>query len=652
MSGRATEYLTIGVVAVVITLGVAAPVVRAPSDRVFGTEIVGRHHDPFTMMQQFARGVGPAMSLQPVTDVAGAALARVAGPVAAYNWLVVATFPLAAVAAYALARHLVLLPAAAAVAALLFAFSPFHFAHAAYHPHVAQTHWLALYFLALWRCLDHARVATVGWLALSIACVSLSNVYGGLAAAVTTPIAIGAYWWFRSRSQADGLRRLAITVTTVVLVAGAGVAYAWYAALAFFVNRDVYAAERGDLFLHSARWWSYAVPPVNHPLVGASVERFWHAAGVQVGLLEQQVTVGWGVIGLAAVAMIAWCRGGAPQRALTAVPILASVAAVALICSLSPERLIGPFTFVRPSAVLYEIVPMFRAYARFGVVVQLMVAVLAAIGAERLWRSGATRARYLCVTLLLLTAAEYAVWPPALSRDVLPTPAHRWVAELPGHVRALDCAPLTRVAAATEWLTHGRITVQQPPFDDCREPNLLSRLAAAGYTHVLAAPGAAPGSIASEHADDGVELVAQFGRSKVYAITAAAAVVYTEAMTSFYPRESNAQATWRWMARDAAWTIANDSNRTMMANVEIEMSAFQGSRALRVNLDGELVHTLQVAPGAHWYRIGPLALGRGRHELTFRALDPLGVPDAANGDTRPLSIRFGDWRWAVEGERP
>ena len=38
---------------------IAAPVLRAPSERIFGAEIVGRHHDPFTVMQQFARPIRP-----------------------------------------------------------------------------------------------------------------------------------------------------------------------------------------------------------------------------------------------------------------------------------------------------------------------------------------------------------------------------------------------------------------------------------------------------------------------------------------------------------------------------------------------------------------------------------------------------------------
>ena len=81
---------------------------------------------------------------------------------------------------------------------------------------------------------------------------------------------------------------------------------------------------------------------------------------------------------------------------------------------------------------------MFRAYARFGVVVQLMAALLAGIGVDYLRRAGTRRAQIACLALVALAAGEYAVSPSALWRDVLPTAAHRWVARQPGR-----CAPST-----------------------------------------------------------------------------------------------------------------------------------------------------------------------------------------------------------------
>src|SRR5688500_10188455 len=128
MRARATEAARIAALASIVTVAMAAFVIRAPSERVFGMEIVGRHHDPFTVMEQFEQPVSIGMYSQPVTDLTGASLARISGTVAAYNWLVLLSFPLSTVAAYLLARHLALSQAGAAVAAIAYAFSPFHIA--------------------------------------------------------------------------------------------------------------------------------------------------------------------------------------------------------------------------------------------------------------------------------------------------------------------------------------------------------------------------------------------------------------------------------------------------------------------------------------------------------------------------------------------
>lgn len=655
MTGRVAEVTAVSALALILTLAIAAPVLRAPSDRIFGTEIVGRHHDPFTVMEQFGRPLAPGVYLQPLTDVPGALLARRLGPVAAYNWLVLLTFPLSAAAAYLLARHLMLSPGGAGIAAIAFAFSPFHLAHAAYHPHIAQTQWVALYFLALWRCLDDSTAAAIGLLVLSVVGVTLSNFYGGLIAAVITPVAIAAYWFFKSRHQPQSPRRLAITIGSLALLAGGGLTCAWFVAHAAVVNRAAFGFERDDLFRFSAKWWSYLVPPVGHPVLGGVAERVWNAAGVQTGLLEQQVSLGWGVVALGLVAVFAWLIRDRHQTALTIVPVLAAVAVVALVCSLSPERAIGPFTFTRPSALLYRVVPMFRSYARFGVVVQLMAALLAGIGAERLWRSRTRPARIACAALLALAAGEYAVWPPSLWRDVLPTTAHRWIVRQPGPVHVLDCAPLTQESASIQWLTGGRISLRGGWFDDCTEPNLADKLSAAGYTHLLVRGGTSERRwFAGRGTPDGLDVAARFGDGDVFAVTAGVPVVYTAQMTAFYSREYDQSWTWRWMGPDASWTIVNSSHRPIVATVDVEVTAFHDARRLTLRLDGGDVQTLLVEPRRRLNRIGPLALTPGDHELVFHPADPPTVADAlmSNGDRRRLSFGFGTWHWAVEGERP
>jgi len=651
---RVADVVAVSALAAIITVVIAAPVLRAPSERVFGKEIAGRHHDPFTMMQQFERPLSLGVYSQPVTDIPGALLARVSGAVAAYNWLVLLSFPLAAAATYLLARHLALSHAGATVAALAYAFAPFHLAHAAYHPHVAQTQWVPLYLLALWRCLHHASPMAVAFLAAAAAAVTLSNFYGGFVAAVITPVAVGAYW-VTARAQPGAMRRLAITIGSLLLIAVSGLAYASYAAGAVVANRAAFGFPRADLFRYSAKWWSYLIPPVEHPLLGATAQRVWTGAGVREGLVEHQVSLGLGIVALGMIAVFARLVRDRQQASLVRVPVLVIVAITALACSLSPEWTVGAFTLVRPSALLYFVAPMFRAYGRFGVVVQLMAALLAGIGVEYLRRAGTRRAHIVCVALVALAAGEYAVSPFALWRDVLPTKAHRWVARQPGRIHALDCAPLTQESASVQWLTGDRVTLLGGPIGDCTEPDLAQKLAANGYTHLLVRRGTEVSQSFDDHAPpEGLRVAARFADGRVFAVTEDTPPIYAATMTGFYLREHDGKRSWRWMGAEAAWTIVNTGGRPIVASLGVDLLAFHHPRRLEVRLDGRHVQSVVVEPSGRIYQLGPLTIGPGHHDLAFRASDaPTLASEASHaGDRRLLSFAIGGWTWTVSGEQP
>ena len=628
---------------------------------------MGRHHDPFSVMAQFERPITIGAYSQPVTDIAGALLARLSGPVAAYTWLVLLTFPLSAAAAYLLARHMALSPAAATVAAMAYAFSPFHVAQAAYHPHIAQTQWIPLYLLALWRCLDDASPGAVGFLGIATVCVTLSNFYGGLIAAVVTPVAVGAYWFARAGAAKDAARNLIVTVGALALLAGAGLAYLWWAARSVLVDPAAFAFASGDVFRYSAKWWGYLVPPVAHPLLGDLARRVWTASGVSDGLLEQQVSLGWGVVALGMIAIYHWLGRDRRSAAAASIPVLAAVAIAALLCSLSPERTIAGFRFVRPSALLHDLLPMFRAYARFGVVVQLMAALLAGIGVDYLRRAGTRRAHIACLVLVAIAASEYAVSPSAMWRDVLPTTAHRWVMQI-ASARVLDCTPLDQESESDQWLTGYRVMLLGGVFSDCAEPNLPGKLAVNGYTHLLVRRDAAVGPWFADHpAPAGLRVAAGFDDGQVFAVTARTPAILTALMTGFSPREHDAEWTWRWMGTDASWTITNTRAQPIVATLGLELSAFHRARRMELLFDGrpvnnvknvehvehvESVQTLVVEPARRIYRIGPLTVTPGDHELAFHPSEaPTVAADViSNGDERLLSFAVGTWSWdAPEG---
>ena len=642
-------------VALGATLLMAAPVVRAPSQRLFGSgQILGRedpNRDPLIVIEQFRAGRVPAPYLQPLTDLPGRALARLVGPVAAYNVLVLATFPLSAATAYLLARYVVGSHLGAMVAGLAYAFLPFHVTQAAGHPHIAQTQWLPLYFLALWRCVDRPDLPRAALLVASASAVALADFYAGFIAAVLSPVALVASASVSpSRPGQSRVRRVAITSLVLAAAAAAGLVLVHGAASAVLRRPESLAFARSELFAWSAKWWSYLIPPVDHPLLGSSVREFWIRRGMGESLLEhQQVGVGWSLLVLAAVPLWLWLRGNRAARAVRSAPALASLAGVALLCSLSPERTIGPLTFVRPSALLYEVAPMFRAYARFGVVVGLMVALLAGAGAACLWRWPTSAGRRAAALLLGLAVLEYAPLPPWRWRDVLPTRAHRWLAAQPGPLRVLDCVPGSRVSdsLALSLLGHEGSLLGAPPFDDCGEPRLADKLSALGFTHVLVRRESTAGRWLASHPGEGLARGPEFEDSAILEVKAERPLVYVGAWLGFYPREYAGEDTWRWMGQTGALRIV--ATRESSGNVlELEMKAFPGRRLVEERLDGRPLAEVEVTD--QWRRfelpLGPLAAGESTLTLACREPAMPATDVLHNDDARPLGLAVGRWRIA------
>jgi hypothetical protein len=143
----------------------------------------------------------------------------------------------------------------------------------------------------------------------------------------------------------------------------------------------------------------------------------------------------------------------------------------------------------------------------------------------------------------------------------------------------------------------------------------------------------------------------QLAGGDVFTVTAVSLPVYTVDMRGFFDREHNEEWTWRWMGPAGSWTIVNTSGQPVTAALDIEMGAFDVPRRLDLLLDRRLVQTLGVDPPRRTYRIGPLTLSPGKHELVLHPAAAATVADAVlhNGDGRPLTFAVGRWRWTIEG---
>jgi hypothetical protein len=650
MSAR-SGLVSLCVAVTLLTAALAAPVLRAPNERIFGTEIVGRHHDPYTVIQQFAGAPVPAPYLQPATDWPGRALAGIMSPVAAFNVLVLWTFPLTAAFTYLFAYEITRSVLASALAGLICAFAPFHLAHAAYHPHIAQVQWIPLYFFALWRCLHGMTAARAAALLASLGLVLSSNYYGGFVALTTTLVALPLFWLAPSPDGRERARR-DLVWTSVLMLALCAAALATARAIVprVFEDRAAFAVQRPELFMYSARWWAYLVPPVDHPVLGSWARQLWDSYGIGPALLEQQVYLGFGVLTLAAVAGWAWIRAR-ERRELGVTPFLAAIAAFALICSLSPERQVLGVRVVRPSAALSLIAPMFRSYARFGVVVQLMVAVMAAMGMTSLWqrRTSARHtavARAAAVALIGLAVFEYTPLPWRW-HDVLPTSAHRWLARAGGAPRVFDCSQPTPSDQATAWLAHYEIGYLDPALPDCGEPDLAGKLRTLGFTHLLVRARQSEFRWLIDHSPEGLRPTYRADDGAVFDVVVARPLAYVASLKGLYRREYSRVWTWRWTSGDATLQIENLSGAPYTATLDVELASFGIERHANVLLNERRVTDFVVGSDPALYPIGPILLRPGSNELTIRSVEPPIVARTLerNNDSRPLAIALGRWRW-------
>lgn len=629
---RVTDTLGVAGLASAITAVLAWWTLQQPASRLVGLEVVGRHHDPFTAMLVFQHPAIAGVRLQPLTDLPGAMLAAWFGPVAAYNALVLLSFPLAAVAAFQLARFLRIGRWASGGAALAFAFSPFHLAQAAYHPHVAQVYWLPVYLWALWAALERASPWRLAGLVVAIVGVVGSNYYGGLVAATLTPVALLVdFAWRRDERASPGhdIRRTLLTLGGVVGVLVVGLWLVWPSWQAAVLS-GAFPVE--SLSMYGARWWSYLLPPVAHPWLGEWARSFWVDAQLMPGLVDQQLSLGLGAVLLAGTTLWRADRDQALPPARRGALWLLVV--WTFLCSLAPLEAIPHWAW--PATWVHAVAPMFRSFARFGVVVQLLIVVLAAAGAERLWHSGRGGARALVVVLAAFTLTEYLVTPASYWRDVLPTPVHRWVADH-SSMRAMDCAELNAETVSVEWLTEGRIRLSRADTD-CQEPDLVPRLVADGFTHLIVQRDARVDTASL----GGLSAVAELQGHRVFALPDRVADVFVAATEGLHPRERDRDWTWRWIDAAAIWRVVTAWGAPAQT-LWIEVQSVDGPRTLDVMVGDRRVGTVPVTPARAWHRVEGVRLPVGSSSLRLVPVEPAAPPTSQDG--RALSVAIGGWRW-------
>jgi len=309
-------------------------------------------------------------------------------PHAASNWTILCAFVFAFMATYRLVRRLTDSVTGAVVAATLFAFCPYVFAHLA-HIQLLQTFGLSLVLLALHAFVKRATVPTAlglgGAMALAGLACGYYGVFGGLVAGLG--VLWFAFWdgrWRRPRYWLLGLGAAAVAAAAVA---------------PFFVPfMDIRSAgfERSldDARLFSVTWRAY--------LASAKISDRWMLPFIEEW--REVLFPGFLTLALAGVALATtpWRQRravGTARRSIIGFYVL--LGGLAFWASLGPDAWLY--------TALHNTVPLFallRAPARFGVLVTLSLSVLAGFGAA--WLVSRARAGGRLVTVTALVAAALA----------------------------------------------------------------------------------------------------------------------------------------------------------------------------------------------------------------------------------------------------
>ena len=187
-----------------------------------------------------------------------------------------------------------------------------------------------------------------------------------------------------------------------------------------------------DLTLYSARPLSYFLPAVVHPLFGKFTQRFIESPFYGVSYTEHTLYLGWIALVLAFIAFRRWRR----RREDFYIGFFIFLAVAAWLFSQPPWWRIGPIKIFMPSYFMYKILPMVRAYCRFGIVVMLAVAVLAGFGLKFILQRFKSNKTKIVITVIFCTLVLFEFWnyPPFKVIDVnakIPG-VYSWIESQPG----------------------------------------------------------------------------------------------------------------------------------------------------------------------------------------------------------------------------
>ncbi|MFA5089674.1 MAG: hypothetical protein WC510_01415 [Candidatus Omnitrophota bacterium] len=340
----------------------------------------------------------------------------------AWNLEILAGFILSAFFVYLTTRYLVKDRTAAFFSGIIFAFCPYHFVRAWQHIGFSQTQWLALFLFSILLLKAKTNKKNIILVFLSLYLVFSFDLYYAYFALFIASVFI-IYLLLKKQKGSFKI----IFWVAIVSLANLGILASRLIPLMGTIKIDISPSAWNivrpfdDLFSQSARPLSYFLPSTEHPIFGWLTRSFVGSKLYGTSFTEHALYLGWVPLILAFVAIMRWrkdrgkgyeAQGDAAES--FHIGFLIFLAIAAWLFSQPPWWNWFGLRIYMPSFFLYKILPMFRAYCRFGIILMLAVAVLAGFGLKYILEKFKTQRTKMAIAILFYGLVLFEFWnyPP------------------------------------------------------------------------------------------------------------------------------------------------------------------------------------------------------------------------------------------------
>ena len=204
------------------------------------------------------------------------------------------------------------------------------------------------------------------------------------------------------------------------------------------VMQEVFIRPIKYSFQQSARPLNYIMPASSHPLFGKFAKSMFGSIFYGRNSIEHTLYLGWVAIILSFLAFRKQRKkpNTLENKENFAIGLFVFLSFIAFFFSMPPYINLGLFKIYFPSFFMYKIIPMFRAYARFGILLMLCVSVLAGFGikfALERYKSSSKRIIFISI-ILVIVLFEFNNIPPFRVTDLdakIPE-VYSWLADRKG----------------------------------------------------------------------------------------------------------------------------------------------------------------------------------------------------------------------------